>query len=286
MEPSPEEEADHESSNAVLRLKGLLRSRARRAAAQASARGNLSRRRAAGRGPPVRGWRAYLRGMSAKEICAALSIGLLGTAACFTPSSSAQAQGAPGPQVQPPSPPPGAPPPPPPSQVAAPWAGDQAPPPPATGTPDGQWVYTQQYGWVWMAYDDLYTWAPPNGSGEPLEYVYYPSYGWEWVAAPWVWGIGPWPYFGRPAPNRFAWYQHGWWRSPRRWHYAEAPHRGALGERGIRPAPPGRPAPAPSARRPGEPERRQGRAEPERRGRDRGEGAERRGDDRERERRE
>ena len=92
----------------------------------------------------------------------------------------------------------------------------------AAPVPPGQWVYTQQYGWIWMPYSDAYTRVPANGYGEPYAYVYYPSYGWEWLAAPWVWGIGPWPTFGVFGPARFAWYGHGWWRSPQRWHYAPA----------------------------------------------------------------
>src|SRR6266545_3263510 len=45
---------------------------------------------------------------------------------------------------------------------APPPAPSQTPPPPAqegrtTGTvPPGQWVYTQQYGWVWMPYASIY----------------------------------------------------------------------------------------------------------------------------------
>jgi len=111
---------------------------------------------------------------------------------------------------------------------------------PAAPAPPGQWVYTQQYGWIWMPYSDAYTRVPANGYGEPYAYVYYPAYGWEWLAAPWVWGIGPWPVFGVFGPARFAWYGHGWWRSPQRWHYALA--RGGYAGSGFRPAP-YRPAP-------------------------------------------
>src|ERR1700694_2639861 len=74
--------------------------------------------------------------------------------------------------------------------------------PPQTQAPDaqtassGQWVYTQQYGWVWMPYGDAYSYVPPDGEGEPYEYVYYPSYGWTWGVGPWVWGYGPLPEFG------------------------------------------------------------------------------------------
>jgi hypothetical protein len=196
-------------------------------------------------------------------ICAAVLVAFL-AAGCAGPSAQAQGD-LPGAQVEPPMPPPATPPPPPA------YAGGLEVPPPSVA--DGQWVYTAQYGWVWAPYSDTFVWVPASGTGEPLEFVYYPSYGWTWVAAPWVWGMGPWPYFGRPAPTRFAWYQRGWWREPRRWHYVGTPPRGPIATRGVRPAPPGRPAPvarpapAPSGQRQGrlEPERRTGRAEPERR---------------------
>jgi hypothetical protein len=94
---------------------------------------------------------------------------------------------------------------------------------PAAPVPPGQWVYTQQYGWIWMPYADAYTHVPADGWGAPYAYVYYPAYSaWTWVAAPWVWGYGPWPVFGAFGPARFAWYGHGWWRSPARWRYAPA----------------------------------------------------------------
>ena len=64
--------------------------------------------------------------------------------------------------------------------------------------------------------DDTYTWVPADGWGEPYMYVYYPSFGgWTWVAAPWVWGFGPWPYFGAYGAFGFDWYAAGWWRSIR-----------------------------------------------------------------------
>src|SRR5689334_7360187 len=43
-------------------------------------------------------------------------------------------------------------------------------------------------------------------------YVYYPAYGWRWVVAPWVWGIGPRPYFGFYGWARYGWYGHGFGR--------------------------------------------------------------------------
>jgi hypothetical protein len=123
------------------------------------------------------------------------------------------------------------------------------PPPPAQvrgpTTPAGQWIYTDQYGWIWMPYSDGYTYVPPDGYGEPYAYVYYPLYGWTWLAAPWVWGFGPWPYFGYYGPARFAWYGHGWWRNPSRWSYVPSrpgprtlpTWRGSAGYGVSRPAP-------------------------------------------------
>jgi len=119
---------------------------------------------------------------------------------------------------------------------------------PSQQLPAGQWVYTQQYGWIWMPYSDSYTYSPPSGSGEPYAYVYYPAYGWAWIAAPWMWGFGAWPFFGVYGPARYGWYAHGWWRHPAQWHYAPmrgarygirpAPvYRGGAGQPGVRPAP-------------------------------------------------
>ncbi len=135
----------------------------------------------------------------------------------------------------------------------------------------GQWVYTQQYGWVWMPYADRYLYLPPDGP--PYAYLYYPAYGWTWVAAPWIFGWGPWPYFGFHGAFYYGWYGHGWWRQPWRW-YAGPPrgwngpyynnYRPAPGRPGARPAPGGasgygtrgagpavRGAPGPAVRGPG-----------------------------------
>jgi len=130
-------------------------------------------------------------------------------------------------------------------QPAQPQPGEMPPAPPAetppapqaqapeqaapAAVPPGQWVYTQQYGWIWMPYADSYTSVPGGDSGSPYAYVYYPAYScWTWVAAPWVWGWGPWPFFGVAGAVRFGWWGHGWWRYPSHWHYA-APVRGFAG---------------------------------------------------------
>jgi hypothetical protein len=136
--------------------------------------------------------------------------------------------------VQPPSQSPAESPLAPPAEIPAPPAQEATT---AQPTASGQWIYTQQYGWVWSPYGDAYSYVPPSGEGEPYEYVYYPAYGWEWVAAPWIWGIGPWPYFGVFGAGHFGWYGHGWWRSPARWHYHPGGFRGGLPSRGFASAP-------------------------------------------------
>lgn len=87
-----------------------------------------------------------------------------------------------------------------------------APPAPvAAPSAPGQWVYTTQYGWVWMPYGAAYTYLPA-GDAYPDMYVYWPSVGWRWVVAPWVWGVGPRPYFGLYGWARYGWYGHGYGR--------------------------------------------------------------------------
>ena len=143
-------------------------------------------------------------------------------------------------------------PPAPPAQPPAPPAQAQ---PAAAETPSGQWVYTDQYGWVWIPYGDVYTYVPQSGDGEPYEYVYYPYYGWCWVAAPWIWGVGPWPYFGAYGAVHFGWYGYGYWRTPWLYHYRPAPapvpfHGAPPFHGGIRPTPVrGIPPPAPAGAR-------------------------------------
>jgi len=66
----------------------------------------------------------------------------------------------------------------------------------------GQWVYTDQYGWVWIPYAREYTYVASEGY--PYSYVYYPSYGWMWLYSPWVFGWGPGPYWGIYGPGYYA----------------------------------------------------------------------------------
>jgi len=96
----------------------------------------------------------------------------------------------------------------PPAQAAAPQ------PLPAEAAPQGQWVNTAEYGWIWipagaMSYDV---------GNEPYVYLYTPTYGWTWYASPWGWGpyaYGPW--VSGPWPYGFRVWVHGsgGWR----WHH-------------------------------------------------------------------
>jgi hypothetical protein len=104
----------------------------------------------------------------------------------------------------------------------APVAQPAAEPPPN----GGQWIYTSQYGWLYMPYSRDYTYVSGDG-GAAYEYAYYPNSGWRWVYAPWVLGWGPSPYWGRLGPRHYVWYSRPWFRvgvvhrGPvyhRRWH--------------------------------------------------------------------
>lgn len=132
------------------------------------------------------------------------------------------------PPTEAPPPPPAAPPPPPietQQMVEVP----ESEPEPQAAAPEpsdtGQWVYTGQYGWVWMPYAGTDTYVPTTGA-PPEMYVYYPAVGWCWVVAPWVWGLGPQPYFGAYGTARFVWYGRGFGR----W-YGYAPRYATWGPR-------------------------------------------------------
>jgi hypothetical protein len=104
-------------------------------------------------------------------------------------------------------------------------AAEAQPPPPPPGVPAGQWVFTNQYGWVWMPYAQNYTYVPAGG--DPYMYVYYPTNGWRWVSAPWVYGWGPRPYWGMYGVRRYVWYAHPWFKvSDYRGHHPGTPHAG------------------------------------------------------------
>jgi hypothetical protein len=116
-------------------------------------------------------------------------------------------------QATPPMPPPssvpplpGTPPAPPPEQEAAAPAPGVAVTTQSSG--QGQWVFTDQYGWIWMPYGQSFTYLPTTGA-VPQMYVYYPAVGWSWVVAPWVWGLGRQPYFGVIGPAHYVWWGRG-----------------------------------------------------------------------------
>src|SRR5262249_1493334 len=54
----------------------------------------------------------------------------------------------------------------------------------------GQWVWTNDYGWVWVPAEA----TPLAVGGEPYVYLYRPTIGWTWFASPWGWDgpIGGW----------------------------------------------------------------------------------------------
>jgi hypothetical protein len=135
----------------------------------------------------------------------------------------------PAPDLQPPAPP--LQPPPPPVQTETQTQVQPEPAAGAAGATGGQWVYTAEYGWIWMPYGNQYTYEGSPNDAYPYSYAYYPSYGWMWLAAPWVWGWGAYPYFGPRGPLGFGWYVglhragygwggyrgggHGWGGAPR-----------------------------------------------------------------------
>jgi hypothetical protein len=104
-------------------------------------------------------------------------------------------------------------PPPPPVQV------QEAPPPPAPAPPapqtswvraypTGQWVYTSDYGWVWVPAGTATTVV----EGVPYAELYTPAYGWTWYVSPWGFGsyhYGPWvAHTWHPVGWRGGWVAH------------------------------------------------------------------------------
>jgi hypothetical protein len=88
----------------------------------------------------------------------------------------------------------------------------QTAPPTQTAAPQpgGQWVYTTEYGWVWVPEGST---ASPVGD-EPYVYLYTPVHGWTWYVSPW--GVGPFyagPWLHRPWAWHYAprvWSGHAW----------------------------------------------------------------------------
>ena len=89
----------------------------------------------------------------------------------------------------------------------------------AVSMPSGQWVFTQEYGWLWMPHHQKYAQVVENPdrrfghSSVAYAYAYYPAFGWRWVVAPWILRFGTVPYWGVLGPARFGWYAHPWFRT-------------------------------------------------------------------------
>jgi hypothetical protein len=100
----------------------------------------------------------------------------------------------------------------------------------------GQWVYTAQYGWIYMPYGDQYIYSY---AASPYAYVYYPTLGWQWLTAPWIIGSGPYPVFGMHGPFAYGWYR-GLHRAGHPWgaHYARLHGRPWVAPRAAVPARP------------------------------------------------
>jgi hypothetical protein len=112
---------------------------------------------------------------------------------------------------------------------AAPPATESAPAPPAAPPAagvqaQGQWVYTDQYGWIWVPAGSEAT----TVNAQPYVYLYAPAYGWTWFVSPWGLGpyrAGPWIHAGPRwgvgvgAPYRY-------YTGPRTWYgyHGVAPH--------------------------------------------------------------
>src|SRR5580692_3798506 len=103
------------------------------------------------------------------SIVAALSMLLAGQARAQAPAGAETAQpSSAAPDQQPP---------PPPADLPAVPQDDAQTVAPQQASASGQWVYTDQYGWVWIPYGAQYTSEGATGDEQPYEYVYYPVSG-------------------------------------------------------------------------------------------------------------
>jgi len=128
-------------------------------------------------------------------------------------------------------------PPPPPNEPPGPPQAN-APPPPApqpAAAPAGRWVWTAQYGWLYLPYARQFVFVPGDPQVFPEQFVYYPVYGWRWVIAPWVYGYGPQPRWGVGGPRLFVWFAQPWFRVGGYWGWGGyrgwGPYRGWIGPR-------------------------------------------------------
>ena len=111
------------------------------------------------------------------------------------PDNSSTAEPPPAPAGPPPAQPAGSPP--------APPAGVSPTAPEAPAT-DGQWVYTDAYGWIWVPAGSVST---DDVDAQPYVYLYAPEVGWTWFLSPWGVGpffVGPWVHAPYPYPRRLS----------------------------------------------------------------------------------
>jgi len=133
------------------------------------------------------------------------------------PAATAEAQPQPPPPPQPETPPQAT------AQPPTDPAQTQPPPVPAAQAPQyppapqvteqmavqGEWVYTDQYGWTWVPYGS----SALTVGVQPYVYLFAPSFGWRWFVSPW--GVGP--------------FHYGGWGWGPRWGPRYAPPRGLAG---------------------------------------------------------
>jgi hypothetical protein len=143
-----------------------------------------------------------------RRILLQLAFAALGALPAHAMASDPDSAPVPPPPVEGPPPPPRDLPEPPPEVAAQMVVDEPTPQPPAAPPVDGQWVYTGQYGWVWMPYAQSYTYVPADGN--PSMFIYGPTLGWRWVSAPWVFDYGPAPYWGVRGRGYFSWYSRPW----------------------------------------------------------------------------
>jgi hypothetical protein len=101
---------------------------------------------------------------------------------------------------------PGQSPPPPPSEGQA-----QASPHPAAvrrgAAAGGSWVYTLEYGRIWVPYANEHTYGGMAAAASPYWYSYRPLYERLWLAEPWLWSLDVQPDFGPLGPSGLEWYR-------------------------------------------------------------------------------
>jgi hypothetical protein len=83
----------------------------------------------------------------------------------------------------------------------APPAPAPPPPPAARRIAAGQWVYSDESGWMWVPAGA----SPSYVDGVPYVYLYTRTHGWTWYVSPW----GPSRFYKGAWVHR-AWHPRGW----------------------------------------------------------------------------